>query len=222
MTSVNSTSAIDGGAAARSGVVQSAAATDAAEQFETFLKMLTTQISNQDPLNPMEGTDFAVQLATFSGVEQQVQTNLLLAQLLDDANGGDLGRFSDWIGREIRTSSPVWFDGSPLTVATGEVADADSLTLVVLDESGREVLRENLDPAAQEVEWQGHWTSGETVPPGLYSFRIEATRNGELASVSDAESYGRVTGVGLTEQGPELMLAGGGRVLVDEVSALRE
>ena len=41
--------------------------------FQTFLKMLTTQIKNQDPLNPMEGSDFAVQLATFSGVEQQVQ-----------------------------------------------------------------------------------------------------------------------------------------------------
>ena len=44
--------------------------------------MLTTQIKNQDPLNPMEGTEFAVQLATFSGVEQQVQTNQLLARLL--------------------------------------------------------------------------------------------------------------------------------------------
>lgn len=51
--------------------------------FETFLKMLTTQIRNQDPLNPMEGSDFAVQLATFSGVEQQVQTNDLLQKMTD-------------------------------------------------------------------------------------------------------------------------------------------
>ena len=43
--------------------------------FETFLKMLTVQLENQDPLNPVDSADYAVQLATFSGVEQQVQTN---------------------------------------------------------------------------------------------------------------------------------------------------
>ena len=49
--------------------------------FETFLLMLTTQLENQDPLNPIESQDFAVQLATFSGVEQQVLTNDLLSDL---------------------------------------------------------------------------------------------------------------------------------------------
>lgn len=51
--------------------------------FTTFLTMLATQIKNQDPLNPMDGADFAVQLATFSGVEQQVQTNMLLQKIID-------------------------------------------------------------------------------------------------------------------------------------------
>ena len=55
--------------------------------FNTFLKMLTTQLKNQDPLNPMDNSEYAVQLATFSGVEQQVKTNTLLeslgAQLFD-------------------------------------------------------------------------------------------------------------------------------------------
>jgi flagellar basal-body rod modification protein FlgD len=46
--------------------------------FETFLKMLTVQMQNQDPLNPVDSSDYATQLATFSGVEQQVQTNDLL------------------------------------------------------------------------------------------------------------------------------------------------
>ena len=49
--------------------------------FTTFLKMLTTQMQNQDPLNPIDSTDYAAQLATFSGVEQQVRTNSLLADL---------------------------------------------------------------------------------------------------------------------------------------------
>ena len=53
-----SAGAADGSAAAES------------SDFETFLKMLTVQMQNQDPLNPVESTDYAVQLATFSGVEQ--------------------------------------------------------------------------------------------------------------------------------------------------------
>jgi flagellar basal-body rod modification protein FlgD len=49
--------------------------------FQTFLQLLTTQLKNQDPLNPMESTEYATQLATFSGVEQQVRTNELLESL---------------------------------------------------------------------------------------------------------------------------------------------
>ena len=49
--------------------------------FNTFLVMLTTQLQNQDPLNPIESSDYAVQLATFSGVEQQVRTNQLLQEI---------------------------------------------------------------------------------------------------------------------------------------------
>jgi flagellar basal-body rod modification protein FlgD len=49
--------------------------------FNTFLRMLTVQMQNQDPLDPIDSADFAVQLATFSGVEQQVRTNELLGQL---------------------------------------------------------------------------------------------------------------------------------------------
>src|SRR5690606_19156239 len=67
--------------------------------FDTFLKMLTTQIANQDPLNPMEGSDFAVQLATFSGVEQQARTNQLIEALASRMGVSGLSQLSGWIGR---------------------------------------------------------------------------------------------------------------------------
>lgn len=53
--------------------------------FETFLKMLTTQMENQDPLNPVDSAEFAMQLATFSGVEQQIRTNDILADMVGGA-----------------------------------------------------------------------------------------------------------------------------------------
>ena len=57
---------------------QAGSASVISSDFETFLKMLTAQMENQDPLNPMDSADYAVQLATFSSVEQQVLTNDLL------------------------------------------------------------------------------------------------------------------------------------------------
>lgn len=191
-------------------------------QFETFLKMLTTQIKNQDPLNPMEGTEFAVQLATFSGVEQQVQTNQLLTQLMQGSGGGQLGQLSAWIGREVRTSAPVWFDRSPLTLQIDGVAGADQLTLVTLDARGNEVLREDIGIGSGEVDWQGKRANDELLPEGLYTFRIEAKQDGKVIGNKNVEAYTRVTGVEMTRTGAQLALAGGGTATIDEVSALRE
>ena len=66
--------------------------------FETFLKMLTVQMENQDPLNPVESTEFATQLATFSGVEQQVQTNDLLKSLGAQLGAMNVSQLSGWVG----------------------------------------------------------------------------------------------------------------------------
>ena len=84
--------------------------------FETFLRMLTVQMENQDPLNPVESTDFAVQLATFSNVEQQVQTNDLLRELQSQLGGSGIGQIADWVGKEVRSASAVTLNGSPLTL----------------------------------------------------------------------------------------------------------
>ena len=67
--------------------------------FETFLRMLTAQMKNQDPLNPVESADFATQLATFSGVEQAVLTNDLLRGLSLQIGVSGL---ASWVGKEVR------------------------------------------------------------------------------------------------------------------------
>lgn len=94
MVNMNTSPAISGMNAGKYQFENKIETAEYANQFEVFLKMLTTQIKNQDPLNPMENTEFAVQLATFTGVEQQVQTNLLLTQLLQVANGGERAQVS--------------------------------------------------------------------------------------------------------------------------------
>ncbi|HRO13825.1 MAG TPA: flagellar hook capping FlgD N-terminal domain-containing protein [Paracoccus sp. (in: a-proteobacteria)] len=210
-----------GGTAAGTSPAEGRAGSFASGDFETFLKMLTTQIRNQDPLNPMEGSDFAVQLATFSGVEQQVRTNQLLAAMAGSQAGG-LGALAGWLGKEVRTTAPLAFDGTPLTLDIQPARNADAVTLVTLDPTGREVLREDIGTGTGEIDWAGRRTDDTLLPPGRYSFRIESTRGGAVIETANVGAWARVTGAETTADGIRLTLPGGASTLESQVTALRE
>lgn len=78
--------------------------------FETLLQMLTAQARYQDPLEPMDSSEYAAQLAQFSMVEQQVQSNELLQSLGDQLGQSNIAQMASWIGMEARTTAPVQFD----------------------------------------------------------------------------------------------------------------
>lgn len=197
-------------------------ATGTNSDYLTFLRMLTTQVQNQDPLNPMESTDFAAQLATFSGVEQQVQTNNLLSELLDNSYTDQLGQYSDWIGRDVRTTGAVWFDGDePISLQFVPQNDADAVNLIVLDSYGKEISREGVPIGSSDLNWQGLSQDGSALAPGLYQFRLESSKDGELLATSEVASYSEVTGVELSLQGPVLVLRGDSAILVSDVTGLR-
>jgi len=109
--------------------------------FETFLKMLTAQMENQDPLDPMDSADYATQLATFSGVEQQVLTNDLLQVLSGQFAVSGMAQMASWVGKEARAPVAGYFDGAPITVAPNPASIADRVELVVRDADGTEVQR---------------------------------------------------------------------------------
>jgi flagellar basal-body rod modification protein FlgD len=197
-----------------------AATTAQSTNFDTFLKMLTTQLQNQDPLNPMEGSDFAVQLATFSGVEQQAQTNKLLEQMLTQS-GGSLGQLAEWIGKEVRTIEPVWFGDKPLTLDIAPDSRADNVTLVTLNEAGKEVLREEIGPGEGQIDWLGRDDMGEKLADGRYSFVIESMKSGEVISEDRVGAYVRVAEAEVGAQGVELIFEGGGSALAAHIEALR-
>lgn len=197
------------------------AASAASANFDMFLKMLTTQLRNQDPLNPMEGSDFAVQLATFSGVEQQAQTNKLLAQMTAQLGEG-LGQVASWIGKEVRTTEPVWFGDAPLTLDIAPDSRADSVVLVARNAAGAEIAREEIGPGEGQIDWFGRDDQGEKLPDGRYSFTIESSRAGEVISEDPVGAYARIVEAEAGAEGAELILEGGGSVLASEVEALRD
>ena len=189
--------------------------------FNTFLRMLTTQMQNQDPLDPIDSADFAVQLATFSGVEQQVRTNELLGQLSGQLSLSGLAEMASWVGQEARAAMPARFDGAPITLSPNPVATADAAELVVRDAQGREVSRAPIPVLAEPIEWAGVGPGGTPLPSGLYRFEVVSLSAGEVLRTDPAELYATVTEVRAEGGKTILVMQGGATVEADKVTALR-
>lgn len=193
--------------------------------FETFLRMLTTQIRNQDPLNPVEASDYAVQLATFSNVEQQVLTNELLRGLSAQLGSGNLAQLGGWIGHEVLVSAPVWFDGAPVEIWPPDPPPGTQARfLVVSDPSGLELQRLALPSGGAgggPVEWAGMTADGAPLPAGLYHLAVESIGPDDSVDSQPVPAYARVDELRAGPEGPRLLLPGGVEVDMADVTALR-
>jgi flagellar basal-body rod modification protein FlgD len=190
--------------------------------FETFIKMLTTQAKYQDPLEPIDSSEYAAQLAQFSMVEQQVQSNELLAHLTEQLGGSNMAGMANWIGMEARTAAPTYFVGAPITVAPTIPIGADEMFLVVYDDEGAQVQRQALPTSNEPFLWAGVGDSGTPFKTGTYTLEIEARGQGELLSAVPAETYARITEARNEAGTTLLVLAGGQTVPTSGVTALRE
>jgi flagellar basal-body rod modification protein FlgD len=212
-TASSSSAAAAGRATARPTAINS--------DFQTFLKMLTAQIQNQDPLNPTPSDEFAVQLATFSGVEQQVRTNQLLEGLAAQFGGG-IAQIAGWVGMEARAEAPVLYDGTPVTLYPSPAPGADRAELVVRNGNGREVGRFATTASREPTVWDGTGAGGSPVLPGIYSFELVSFTNGVPVASSTPAVYGRVTEARIEGGQPTVVLAGGTTLPAASVTALRQ
>ncbi|MCM2561885.1 flagellar hook assembly protein FlgD [Lutimaribacter sp. EGI FJ00015] len=190
--------------------------------FETFLKMLTVQMQNQDPLNPVESSEYAVQLATFSSVEQQVLTNDLLATLVGQSSG-NISQIANWVGMDIRVAGSASFDGEPVAIWAEPAPGAVQADLVVRDSGGNEITRTGVEGSGGRLTWDGHLVGGGSALHGAYRFEIESrAEDGTVIDVSDAEIYTRVVEVQSTPRGLELLTESGDTVPASAVTGLRQ
>ncbi|SFS87183.1 flagellar basal-body rod modification protein FlgD [Sulfitobacter marinus] len=190
--------------------------------FETFLQMLTTQARYQDPLEPIDSSEYSAQLAQFSMVEQQVKSNDLLTALSAQLSGGGISQIASWIGMEARTTAPAEFSGSPITVLPTATAGADRAELVAYNAQGTEVLRSLIPVSDEPVQWAGVSSNGTPFPAGTYSFKVESFKAGELVNETEATTYSRITEARIEEGATHLILAGGSKITTADVTALRE
>ncbi len=189
--------------------------------FDMFLKMLTTQMKHQDPLNPVDSADFAVQLATFSSVEQQQLTNQLLEGLGSQLGLTGMAQLAAWVGKEARAPVAAVFDGTPVTLSATPDPRAKETTLIVTDAAGTIMSRQSILVGTEPFEWAGATADGGTLPPGRYSFSLESVADGEVISTTPVEVYSRIIEAQAGENGTILVMEGGVQVAADKVTALR-
>ena len=190
--------------------------------YQMFLRMLTAQATNQDPLNPIDSSDYAAQLAAFSGVEQQVKTNDLLTALAAQLGTSGMAEMAAWVGKEARAPVAANFTGTPITIAPNPASSADSVELVVKDAAGLEVQRMSIPVSAETLEWAGVTTDGAPLPNGNYTFTVESSLGGEVILSEPADIYSTIQEVRSEGGQTILILSGGVAVSSTQVSALRD
>ena len=189
--------------------------------FETFLNMLTAQIQNQDPLNPMQSSDFAVQLATFSGVEQQVQTNDLLRTMSGDAAGSALESHAGWIGMDARIPGTIRADGTPLTLHFDPPTGAVRTDLVVKTTDGMELHRHDITGTNAPFEWNARTPQGRPLLEGEYVLEIASLKPSGAVETSEVFTYSRIDEIRTGGGKAVLLLENGREIPAGDVSGLK-
>jgi flagellar basal-body rod modification protein FlgD len=197
-----------------SGTTSSDASTQLAANFDTFLKLLTAQLQNQDPLNPVDSSQFTQQLVQYSQVEQQIQTNSQLTALTDQIKSSSGASALSYIGQtgtfsssqaDLTNGAAKWNYSLPTPAA--------QVTLTVVNAAGQQVFQSSGsgDAGANTFSWDGKNAQGQVQPDGQYTLQVAAAdgAGGKITPTITVEAP--IIGVDLSAASPALLTAGGDR-----------
>lgn len=197
------------------------AAATASADFDSFLRLLTAQMRNQDPLSPIDSTQFVEQLASFSTVEQQIQTNSQLEDLVASLTASDLSSASEWIGRHVEISTKSSnFAGEPLSYRIPESPSGTPTEAVVYNSSGDEILRAPIAAGQKDFTWNGTNADGNTMPYGEYFVEVNFSKDGEVVDIKSPLTIAAVTEARIIDASAKLILANGVAIDPTDVRAV--
>jgi flagellar basal-body rod modification protein FlgD len=151
--------------------------------FNDFLKLLMTQLQNQDPTSPMDTNQFTSQLVQFSSVEQQINTNASLTKLIQATQGSNLLQASALVGQSVEVS------GDQLSLQGGQASlhitgtTSGPVTIGVYAESGAKLQETTVVPQAgsKSWTWDGKDANGKAMPDGAYKAIVKAADGSDVA-----------------------------------------
>jgi flagellar basal-body rod modification protein FlgD len=183
---------------------------------DEFLRLLVTQMQNQDPVNPMDSSQFASQLAQFNSVEQLINVNTSLDNMSKSQEiiGAGLSNTlaASLPGKQVKAyANVISFDGTkPVEFGYNLESTADAVKITISNENGDVLRTVNLDskgPGEHTWEWDGKTTDGKSLPAGDYTIKVEAS-DGDASVNSNTFIYGTVDRVKYTPTGVQLLVNG--------------
>jgi flagellar basal-body rod modification protein FlgD len=186
--------------------------------FQTFLSLLTTQLKNQNPLDPLDTNQFTQQLVQFAQVEQQMKSNDQLATLVSFEKNAQSTYALAFVG------STVAVDGATTNLKNGvaqwsfSVSRPCTATVNITSATGQVVYTGSftMQPGAQNFMWDGRDNNGVKWPDGTYTMSVTAKDTSGQTTAVSTEIIGTVTSVDLT-QNPPLLSIGGSNFTLDKV-----
>jgi flagellar basal-body rod modification protein FlgD len=172
--------------------------TKAEDQQSKFLTLLTTQLKNQDPLNPMDNAQMTSQLAQISTVDGIERLNATLATMMGSSNAQQALQAAALVGHGALVEGKTLQLGESGAIGGYDLASsADYVKIEIKDGNGntvRTVTLENQDAGVQNFVWDGKNSDGVALDKGNYSFAVTATQ-GNSDVQATALQFGYISGV---------------------------
>lgn len=198
----------------------------ASETYTQFLHLLTTQLQNQDPLDPMESNEFTNQLVQFSQVEQGILTNQKLDSMLTQTSNNQIGQSLAYIGKDVYfKGNAAYYDGST-DMKIGYAIDgvAKSAKVQIQDKDGNTIRTMDIPPgtASGSITWDGKDSNEEVVKAGTYTINIGALDETGTPIPSYTGVPGHVVGIESVDGVLYLALTGDNRIDATSVLSISE
>ena len=217
MNSIQDTATAAGSGAAASG------ASSTNEMSDRFLKLLVTQMKNQDPLNPLDNAQVTSQLAQINTVSGIEKLNSTLKDLSTSFMAGQSLQSAALIGRSVLTdSNRLAWNGTTVTGAAELAQPADRMTVTIADAAGNPVRTMELGPqkaGTAQFQWDGLNDAGARMADGAYTFRIAAQRGGQPVTATPL-GIGRVASVSFGNEGLRVDVDGIGAIQMFQIKRI--
>lgn len=187
----------------------SSSAAGIANNFSQFLTLLTTQLKNQNPLDPMDTNQFTQQLVQFAGVEQQLKSNDRLDSILAASKTASTASATSYIGKTVTTDGvSAQLQSGSATWTLDPARAAPKAAITISDSKGNVVATQNvaLTAGSQAFTWNGKTSAGLTAPAGTYSIKVAAVDATGSNVAVDTSVSGTVTEVDLSGDSPMLLI----------------
>jgi len=193
--------------------------TTIANNFQTFLTLLTTQLQNQNPLDPLDTNQFTAQLVQFAGVEQQLRQNDQLATLISLQKTAQSTQALGYVGYTVSVDgSKAPYDGTNSAAWTLNAPNDTTAAITITNSAGQTVFSGNypVTKGKANFTWDGKGNDGTQYPAGYYTINASGKDSAGNNVAIPSEVQGVVDSVDLTAS-PPLLSVGGQTYTTDQI-----